>query len=162
MRRKAWKCNAGIALVNQCFGSMNEKQFLTIVHRLDDRPVGCVGILVDEPCCGLVSLCVLVIGSFIVMIDSRVVVKGGLAVVTMLALALPIADAYAKDIRWLREEQGNVNREQPRGRPEQWQQGNQQGTGAERRPERRMSPDERRQLRRDVRDAGREIYPSRR
>jgi len=26
----------------------------------------------------------------------------------------------------------------------------------------RMSPDERRQLRRDVRDAGREIYPSRR
>jgi len=96
------------------------------------------------------------------MIDSRVVVKGSVAVVTMLALVLPIADASAKDIRWLREEQGNVNREQPRGRPEQWQQGNQQGTGAERRPERRMSPDERRQLRRDVRDAGREIYPSRR
>lgn len=96
------------------------------------------------------------------MIDSRVVVKGSVAVVTMLALVLPIADAYAKDIRWLREEQVNVDREQPRGRPEQWQQGNQQGTGAERRPEQRMSPDERRQLRRDVRDAGREIYPSRR
>lgn len=96
------------------------------------------------------------------MIDSRVVVKGSIAVVTMLALVLPIADAYAKDIRWLREEQVNVDREQPRGRPEQWQQGDQRGSAAERRPERRMSPDERRQLRRDVRDAGREIYPSRR
>ena len=48
------------------------------------------------------------------MIDSRVVVKGSVAVVTMLALVLPIADAYAKDIRWLREEQVNVDREQPR------------------------------------------------
>lgn len=96
------------------------------------------------------------------MIDSRVVIKSSVAVVTMLALVLPIANAYAKDIRWLREEQGNVDREQQRRRPEQWQQGGQQGTAAERRPEQRMSPDERRQLRRDIRDAGREIYPSRR
>ncbi len=96
------------------------------------------------------------------MIDSRVVVKCGLAVMTMFALALPIADAYAKDIRWLREGQGNVDREQQRRRSEPGQQGYQQGAGAERRPERRMSLEERRQLRRDIRDAGREIYPERR
>lgn len=96
------------------------------------------------------------------MIDSRVVLKGSVAVVMMLALVFPIADAYAKDIRWLREEQGNIDREQQRRKPEQWQQDYRQGTGAEPRPERRMSPEERRQLRRDIRDAGREIYPPRR
>lgn len=91
------------------------------------------------------------------MIDSRVVVKGGATVLMMLTLVFPMASAYAKDIRWLREEQGSQNREQPRRPQEQ-----KQDAEAERRQERRMSPEERRQLRRDIRDAGREIYPPRR
>jgi len=96
------------------------------------------------------------------MIDSRVLVKGGAAIVIVLALILPVTDAIARDIRWLREEQGNAGREQSRGQQEQWQQPRQQsGATPERRPEQRMSPEERRQLRRDIRDAGREIYPRR-
>ena len=82
------------------------------------------------------------------MIDSRVVVKA-FAVVTMLALVLPIADASAKDIRWLREEQGNVNREQPR---EGWTMAAGEPAGALVRNAVGTAhvADERRQLRRDV------------
>lgn len=95
------------------------------------------------------------------MIDLRFLSKGGVAVAVVFALVFPLTDAIAKDIRWLREEQGNAGRDQPRRQPEQWQQRQQSGAETERRPERRMSPEERRQLRRDIRDAGREIYPRR-
>lgn len=93
------------------------------------------------------------------MINSRVVVNCRVFVLTVLTLLLPLADACAKDIRWLREEQGGAAREQQRG---QARQRLQQGPDAERRQERRMSPEERYQLRRDIRDAGREIYRPRR
>lgn len=95
------------------------------------------------------------------MTGSCVFVRGGFAVWLALALVLTAFDASARDIRWLREEQGNAGREQQRPMPEPWQQRQQAGPGEERRPEQRMSPEERRQLRRDIRDAGREIYPRR-
>lgn len=95
------------------------------------------------------------------MTGLRVFVRGGTAVLLALALVLMTHEASARDIRWLRDEQGNAGREQPRQQPEPWQQRQQAGSDADRRQEQRMSPEERRQLRRDIRDAGREIYPRR-
>lgn len=97
------------------------------------------------------------------MINLRVFVRGSLAVAIMLAQIYPIVDAHARDIRWLREEQGAKGREQSqRQAQEPWQPRQQRGAEQTRRPEQRMSEDERQQLRRDIRDAGREIYPPRR
>lgn len=97
------------------------------------------------------------------MIDLRVVVRGSFAVAMMLAQIAPMVDAHARDLRWLREEQGAKGREQSQQQAEQpRQQRQQRGAEESRRPEQRMSQDERRQLRRDIRDAGREIYPPRR
>ena len=96
------------------------------------------------------------------MIDLRVLVRGSFAVAMMLAQIFLVVDAQAKDIRWLREEQGAKGREQSRRQEAQsWPQRQQKGAGEGRRAEQRVAQDERRQLRRDIRDAGREIYPPR-
>lgn len=96
------------------------------------------------------------------MIELRGPIKSSFLFATMVVvLLLTVADAGARDIRWLREDRQNAGQEMPRRQSEQWPQGQQKSESADRRPEGRMSAEERRQLRQDVRDAGREIYPRR-
>ena len=97
------------------------------------------------------------------MIELRGPIKSSFLFATMVVLLLlKVADADARDIRWLREDRQNADQEMPRRQSEQWPQGQQKSESVDRRPEGRMSAEERRQLRQDVRDAGREIYPRRR
>ena len=75
----------------------------------------------------------------------------GLAVALALAMAMPVL-AHAGS--W--NSSGNDNNSSQNQRCSQ----SREGCEAQRQP--RMTPEERQQLRRDVKDAGREIYPSRR
>lgn len=76
----------------------------------------------------------------------------GMAFVLLMALAMPLAHANQVNDRLpLREgnRSGNKQLQQQPRNPREAQ-----------RPQ-RLSPEERRQLRRDIKDAGREIYPAR-
>jgi len=76
-------------------------------------------------------------------------IGAGIASMVTVVLAMPLAQASDQDERLLRpaNRKGNVLPQhqvrKPNGAP----------------PAQRLSPEERRQLRRDIKDAGREIYP---
>ncbi len=100
------------------------------------------------------------------MIDSGKRMIGGLAVVLLLAAFPPLADAGPWRYASPQREQSQRNDFQPNRRgPEQ---GDGRGAYPRRSEDRemqrpqRLSPEERSQLRRDIKDAGREIYPPRR
>jgi len=87
----------------------------------------------------------------------------GCAIAAVLALALTLPPAYAAapstpDAREKPRPPGGPNLQQPRNTREAkrpYAKRNEAGEA----PPPRMSPEERKQLRRDVKDAGREIYP---
>jgi len=83
-------------------------------------------------------------------------ISGGIGMILALAVALPAA--YADPSRDRR------GREPQRPGSEQSERQSREVQRAQRSEEQRqrLSPEERRQLRRDVQDAGREIYPPRR
>lgn len=73
----------------------------------------------------------------------------GLAATLLVLVALPLSSARAADQRECRDDgRGGMACERAQKRREI-------------RHEERLSPEERRQLRRDIKDAGREIYPAR-
>lgn len=92
-------------------------------------------------------------------------ISGGIAAVLALALLLPLAHAGPLNDREFREglRRGNSqNQLQPNDqRDARRPYFQRRENGEEQRPQ-RLSPDERRQLRRDIKDAGREIYLQRR
>lgn len=96
-------------------------------------------------------------------------IKGGIAMMLVLALAIPFTHANAQNNRELREgdrrggaQDQQQQRRYPREARRPYPQRNEDGEAQ--RPERppRLSTEERRQLRRDIKDAGREIYLPRR
>lgn len=83
-----------------------------------------------------------------------------LLVVLLLMASLPSAATAGERGGWMRVEQ----RPQQPQYDRQYQQPPRRNEGMPQNPQnpQRMSPDERRQLRRDLRDAGRDVYPQRR
>ena len=87
-----------------------------------------------------------------------------IAAAFVLSLTVPTAHANSQNTRLAREEirQGSGQYQRQQRIPRAAQRHNaQRGDGQDLRPQ-RLSPEERRQLRRDIQDAGREIYPQRR
>jgi hypothetical protein len=87
---------------------------------------------------------------------------GSLAIVFLLAMSMSAAEAepwrqgpYARE----RNRQSDFQPRRPDDRRESYRQRNDE-RGMQR--QHRLSPEERSQLRRDIRDAGKEIYPARR
>jgi hypothetical protein len=96
-----------------------------------------------------------------VMVAVKRMISGGIAAVLAVALAMPLAfatTAAGRDVREKNPKGSSQNQQQTR-KPRPYAQ--RQGSGDEQRPQ-RLSPEERRQLRRDIKDAGSEIYPPRR
>ncbi len=92
-------------------------------------------------------------------------IKGGIAAVLVLALVIPLTHANAQNNREIREgvrRGGAQDQLQPRYPREERRPYFQRNEGGEAQRPQRLSTEERRQLRRDIKDAGREIYPSRR
>ena len=84
------------------------------------------------------------------MAAMRRMIVGSLAVTLLMLGALTMSPARAADQRECRDDgRGGVSCERAQKRRET-------------RPQERLSPEERRQLRRDIKDAGREIYPKQR
>jgi len=97
------------------------------------------------------------------MLSLKRMINGCMTAVLALALALPFAHANPFNGRNVREVQrpgaGQYQQRNPR---EVQRQDFQRKEGGEEQRAQRLSPEERRQLRRDIKDAGREIYPLRR
>lgn len=98
------------------------------------------------------------------MVSVKRMISEGVAVVLFLALAMPLAHANSPDERTVRE--GNrqgVGQSQPQTRNQREAKRSyaQRHKGGEEQRQQRLSPEERRQLRRDIKDAGRDIYPPR-
>ena len=99
------------------------------------------------------------------MVFAKRMTGGGVAAVLVLALLSPLAQAAPPNDREWREgirkgnaqQQASTYEQRDAKRPYFQRREN----GEEQRPP-RLSPDERRQLRRDIKDAGREIYLPRR
>jgi hypothetical protein len=85
---------------------------------------------------------------------------GGAAVALLFMLSVPVAEAdtwcAASECGKYRQDDSSHQTNDRRGPPHRWK-----GNHDKQRP-RRLSPEERSQLRHDIRNAGREIYPSRR
>ena len=97
------------------------------------------------------------------MVLVKRMINGGMAAVLALALVVPFAHANLVSVRNVREgnRQGTGQYQQHNPREVQRQEFQRKEGGEEQRAQ-RLSPEERRQLRRDIKDAGREIYPPRR
>ncbi len=97
----------------------------------------------------------------------ELMLKRSLLLALMLVLASPWALANPGNERYQVRQanrQNGMQRQQPPNNPprDAQQQGFQRDYGGgEAQRSQRMSPEERRQLRRDIRDAGREVYPRR-
>lgn len=95
------------------------------------------------------------------MVFAKRMTGAGIAAVLALALLAPVAHAAPLNEREWREEmrKGNARPQAPsyEQRDARRPYFQRRENGEEQRPA-RLSPDERRQLRRDIRDAGREIY----
>ena len=92
------------------------------------------------------------------MVSVKRMINGCMTAVLALALVVPFAHANSLNDRNVREGKrpgaGQYQQRNPREA--------QRKEGGEEQRAQRLSPEERRQLRRDIKDAGREIYPSRR
>ena len=99
----------------------------------------------------------------LVIVSVKRMINGGMATVLALALVVPFAHANPFNGRNVREVQrpGAGQYQQRNPREVQRQEFQRKEGGEEQRPQ-RLSPEERRQLRRDIKDAGREIYLPRR
>ena len=98
-----------------------------------------------------------------VMLSVNRMINGFMAVVLALALAVPFAHANPLNDRNVREGmRPGAGQYQPRNPREGQRPDFQRKEGGEDQRPQRLSPEERRQLRRDIKDAGREIYLPRR
>jgi hypothetical protein len=102
----------------------------------------------------------------LVVVLLKRMISGGLAAVLALALSLPLGlpmayadSANAADAREKPRPAGGQNPQSPRNPREAKRPYAKRGEGGEAQRSQRLSPEERRQLRRDIKDAGREIYP---
>jgi hypothetical protein len=88
---------------------------------------------------------------------------GGLAIVLFLAMSVSVAEAEQRRQRSSAREGNRQSDFQP-GRPDEGRRSSYQRNDerAMQRQQHRLSPEERSRLRRDIREAGKEIYPARR
>lgn len=97
------------------------------------------------------------------MVSVKRMINGCMAIVLSFALVVPFAHANSVSARNFpegnRSGAGQYQQHNPR---ETQRQDFQRKEGSEEQRPQRLSPEERRQLRRDIKDAGREIYPFRR
>ena len=99
----------------------------------------------------------------LVMLSVKRIINGCMAAVLALALVVPFAHANPLNDRNVREgKRSGAGQYQQRNSREAQRQDFQRKEGGEEQRPQRLSPEERRQLRRDIKDAGREIYPPRR
>jgi uncharacterized membrane protein len=98
-----------------------------------------------------------------VLLERMIIV--GLAAVIALVIAMPAAYAEASNDRHVREgnrQGGGQSQQQSRKQREAKRPYAKRNEGGDEQRTQRLSPEERRQLRRDIKDAGSEIYPPRR
>ncbi len=99
------------------------------------------------------------------MVSVKRMIGGVIATVLAVALTLSSSSAAAPSTPDVREKprQGSAQSAQPARNPRDAKRPYaRRNEGSEAARAQRLSPEERRQLRRDVKDAGRQIYPSRR
>lgn len=100
----------------------------------------------------------------VVMVLLERMTNVGIAAVIALVGAMPLAYAQSSNERHVREGrwQGGGQSQQARNPREAQRPNDKRSEGGDAQREQRLSPDERRQLRRDIKEAGREIYRPRR
>lgn len=101
----------------------------------------------------------------IVMVLLERMISVGIAAVIALVVAMPVAYAETSNERHVREGKrpgGSQSQQQSRNPREARRPYAKRNEGGDQLRSQRLSPEERRQLRRDIKDAGSEIYPPRR